>query len=100
MASFLIVYATGQGQTAKIAAHIGATLSERGHTATVLQATEFAAFVAGRIFVPSATEGDGEAVVSTPPGVNRRSSATKLGLLALVLIGLWIAGGRYGSRQC
>lgn len=36
MSSFLILYGTGEGQTAKIAERIAATISERGHEASVL----------------------------------------------------------------
>lgn len=36
MSSFLILYGTGEGQTAKIAQRIATTISERGHEATVI----------------------------------------------------------------
>ena len=36
MSSFLILYGTGEGQTAKIAQRIATTVSERGHEATVI----------------------------------------------------------------
>ncbi|NHN49258.1 protoporphyrinogen oxidase [Halostella sp. JP-L12] len=36
MSSFLILYGTGEGQTAKVADRIVATLSERGHEASAL----------------------------------------------------------------
>jgi len=39
MTSILVVYGTGEGQTAKVADRIGETLRERGHSATVLDAT-------------------------------------------------------------
>lgn len=40
MASFLVYYATNEGQTGKIAAHIAETLRGRGHQAMVLDAAE------------------------------------------------------------
>ena len=36
MSSFLVLYGTGEGQTAKVAQRIAATLSERGHEASAL----------------------------------------------------------------
>jgi len=36
VSSFLILYGTGEGQTAKIAQRIATTISERGHEATVI----------------------------------------------------------------
>jgi len=36
VSSFLILYGTGEGQTAKVAQRIAATVSERGHEATVI----------------------------------------------------------------
>ncbi len=36
MSSFLVVYGTGEGQTAKIAERIVATISERGHKARAI----------------------------------------------------------------
>ncbi|MFC6873747.1 flavodoxin domain-containing protein [Halobellus marinus] len=36
MSSFLILYGTGEGQTAKIAERIAATISERGHEASAI----------------------------------------------------------------
>jgi len=36
VSSFLILYGTGEGQTAKIAQRIATTVSERGHEATVI----------------------------------------------------------------
>jgi menaquinone-dependent protoporphyrinogen oxidase len=39
MTSILVVYGTGEGQTEKVANRIGETLRERGHDATVLDAT-------------------------------------------------------------
>ncbi|WP_277554654.1 flavodoxin domain-containing protein [Halobaculum limi] len=36
MANLLVAYGTGEGQTAKVAEHIGETLRDRGHDATVV----------------------------------------------------------------
>ena len=43
MASMLVVYGTTEGQTAKIAQHIGATFQRLGHEATVRHASELGA---------------------------------------------------------
>ncbi len=42
MASFLVVYGTGEGQTASVAARIGETLAERGHEVTTVDVEEAA----------------------------------------------------------
>lgn len=46
MASFLVAYGTGEGQTAKVADRIVATLGDRGHDATAVDITEGAEDVA------------------------------------------------------
>ncbi|UTF52088.1 flavodoxin domain-containing protein [Natronosalvus rutilus] len=40
MASFLILYGTGEGQTAAVARRIGEKIAERGHETTVVDAAE------------------------------------------------------------
>lgn len=40
MVSFLVIYGTGEGQTAKVADHVVNTLVERGHDATAVDAGE------------------------------------------------------------
>lgn len=40
MASFLVYFGTGEGQTAKIAEHIVETLGDRGHEATAINSEE------------------------------------------------------------
>ncbi len=40
MSSFLILYGTGEGQTEKIATHLGDVLTDRGHEATTVDAKE------------------------------------------------------------
>jgi menaquinone-dependent protoporphyrinogen oxidase len=40
MASFLVLYGTGEGQTEKVAIHIGDVLIDRGHEATTVDASE------------------------------------------------------------
>ena len=40
MASFLVVYGTGEGQTAKVADRIGAVLTERGYEPTTIDVNE------------------------------------------------------------
>jgi menaquinone-dependent protoporphyrinogen oxidase len=40
VSSFLILYGTGEGQTAKIAARIAAAIGERGHETTVIDVRE------------------------------------------------------------
>ncbi|MFC7238362.1 flavodoxin domain-containing protein [Saliphagus sp. GCM10025317] len=42
MASFLILYGTGEGQTATVARRIGEKIAERGHETTVVDAAETA----------------------------------------------------------
>lgn len=40
MATIVTIYGTGQGQTAKVADHIGSRLGERGHETTNVEVTE------------------------------------------------------------
>ena len=40
MASFLVLYGTGEGQTEKVATYIGDVLIDRGHEATTVNASE------------------------------------------------------------
>lgn len=40
MVTFLIVYGTGEGQTAKVADHIAETMTDRGHEATTVNVAE------------------------------------------------------------
>ena len=42
MPSFLVLYGTGEGQTEKVATHIGDVLTDRGHDATTVDANEVA----------------------------------------------------------